>query len=154
MPRIILPVFMASIASIPTSIEDIMTHICSLIIPIIEENALITGKDLSHAVLDALCEAKVVLSLPQVSEKRTFTEKQKLSQAHFRDSTKKNGHNWAIIKTIPDELAFWKSVATKVPKKTGSKLELSAWQVFQMFNGNKESVPVPVAGIIARPSKK
>ena len=134
----------------PISIETIMTHICGQIIAIIKEQPETSPVILSQSILSALSEAHITISGPKQS--RAFTDKQRETQGAFAVQSKTNAQSWAVVKTQPEELAFWKDVARRVPKKPNTIL--STWNVFTMFKGNRANVPAPnPEGFILRPSK-
>ena len=140
------------VQSAQISIETIMTHICGQIIAIIKEQPETSPIILSQSILSALSEAHISITGPK--QARAFTDKQRESQSAFATLSKTNAQSWAVVKTQPEELAFWKDVARRVPKKVGSNTVLSTWNVFTMFKGNRENVPAPNAeGFILRPSK-
>ena len=133
------------------TIENIMTSICEQMIPMIKSDETVTAKDISEAILAALTEAKITIEMPHVS--RVATEKQIETRTQFGAQARKNASDWHVVKTIPEELAFWVATAKLVPKKADAKV-LSTWNVFSMFGGDKSRVPTAVDGVIARPNKK
>jgi hypothetical protein len=133
------------------SIDSVMLAICEQMIPMIKTDPTITAKDISEAILAALTEAKITFEIPHVS--RVATEKQIETRTQFGAQARKNATDWHIVKTIPEELAFWVATAKLVPKKADAKV-LSTWNVFSMFGGDKSRVPTAVDGVIARPNKK
>ena len=116
-------------ASSPSSHVDLFRQVLSDL-----SDSPVDGETLSHFL--TTLDTKFREANLQISPIPPKTQTVQENRTHFGVQSKDDSKQWELLKTShPDQLALWKTIAPRIPLKTGGTRKLTGYDAFRLFKG-------------------